>query len=54
MEARLRAANRLRTPEAIHLVTALEAGASAFVTTDRRLARVAEIPVRVLRPVESR
>lgn len=52
--ARLRAAHRLRTPDAIHLATALEAGASAFVTTDRRLARVREIPVRVLKPIPLR
>ncbi len=49
--ARLRAVHNMRTPAAIHLATALEAGASAFVTTDRRLARVREIPVRVLRPI---
>lgn len=48
--ARLRARHGLRTPDAIHLATALEAAASAFVTTDRRLARVRELPLRVLRP----
>ena len=52
--ARLRAAHRIRTPDAIHIATALEAGASAFVTMDRRLARVREIPVRVLRPAPAR
>ncbi len=46
--ARLRAAYRLRTPDAIHLATAIAAEASEFVTTDRRLARVREIDVRVL------
>lgn len=49
--ARLRALHGLRTPDAIHLATALETGASAFVTTDCRLARVRELPVRVLGPV---
>ncbi|HUM01420.1 MAG TPA: PIN domain-containing protein [Thermoanaerobaculia bacterium] len=48
--ARLRAAHGLRTPDSIHVATAIVAGAAEFVTMDRRLARVKEIPVRVLRP----
>jgi predicted nucleic acid-binding protein len=32
----LRAAHNLRTPDAIHLATALRQGAAAFVTEDRR------------------
>ncbi len=51
--ARLRARYRLRTPDAIHLATAVAARASAFVTTDRRLARVREVNVRVLDPVRT-
>jgi predicted nucleic acid-binding protein len=47
--AELRARYGVRTADAIHLATALAAGASAFVTTDRRLARVKEIEVRVLK-----
>lgn len=47
--AELRARHGVRTADAIHLATALAAGASAFVTTDRRLARVKEIEVRVLK-----
>jgi len=47
--ARLRAAYGLRTPDAIHLATAVAAEAAELVTTDRRLARVKEIEVRVLR-----
>ena len=47
--AGLRARYGVRTADAIHLATALAAGASAFVTTDRRLARVKEIEVRVLK-----
>jgi predicted nucleic acid-binding protein len=49
--AQLRARHDLCTPDAIHLATAVEAHAEEFVTTDRRLARVREIPVRVLKPV---
>lgn len=48
--ARLRSRYGLRTPDAIHIATAVAAGASAFVTTDRRLSVVREIEVRVLRP----
>lgn len=47
--AELRAKYGVRTADAIHLATALAAGASAFVTTGRRLARVKEIEVRVLK-----
>lgn len=47
--ARLRAAYGLRTPDAIHLATAVAAEAEELVTTDRRLARVKEIEVRVLK-----
>lgn len=49
--ARLRALHALATPDAIHVATAVDARAQVFVTTDRRLARVSEIPVRVLKPV---
>lgn len=52
--ARLRAAHGLRTPDAVHVATAILADAAAFVTMDRRLARVKEIPVRVLRPAASK
>ena len=48
--ARLRTRYRLSTADAIHIATALVAGAPVFLTTDRRLARVKEIDVRVLRP----
>ncbi len=52
--ARLRATHGLRTPDAIHIATAIEAQADEFVTMDRRLARVKEISVRVLGPSESK
>lgn len=52
--ARLRARHGLRTADAVHVATALASGATAFVTTDRRLARVDELEVRVLRPTPKR
>ncbi len=52
--ARLRAFHALATPDAIHVATAIEAQADEFVTTDRRLARVKEIPVRILKPTTPR
>jgi predicted nucleic acid-binding protein len=36
----LRAVHNLRTPDALHLATAIHAGADAFVSGDRRLAAV--------------
>lgn len=41
--AALRAAYRLRPADALHVATAIEHGAGAFVTNDRALRRVAEI-----------
>jgi len=52
--ARLRALHGLRTPDAIHVATALVAGAAELVTMDRRLGRIREIAVRVLRPAAPR
>jgi predicted nucleic acid-binding protein len=43
--AALRARYRLRTPDAIQLATALHAGADLFLTNDRDLRRVEDIPV---------
>lgn len=52
--ARLRSRYGLRTPDAIHVATGVAAGASAFITMDRRLSAVREIEVRVLRPAHPR
>lgn len=44
----IRATLRLKTPDALHLATAVVSGASAFLTGDRDLTRCTEIPVEVL------
>lgn len=44
----LRARYNLKTPDALHYATAVEAGASVFLTGDRGLARCLEVPVEVL------
>lgn len=46
--AALRARYGIRTPDAIQAATAIEAGATAFVTSDRRLRRLRELPVLVV------
>jgi len=46
--ARLRAAFGLRTPDAIQVATALEAGATALLTNDTRLSIVPDISIIVL------
>ena len=52
--ARLRAIHTgLRTPDAIHLATAVESGCVAFITNDRRLNGIVTIPIFVLRDVAS-
>lgn len=46
--ADLRARYSLRTPDALHLATAIEARCQAFLTNDNGLRRVAELRVLVL------
>ncbi|MEZ4636810.1 MAG: PIN domain-containing protein [Caldilineaceae bacterium] len=46
--ADLRARYNLRTPDAIHVATALTAGCEALLTNDRQLKRIEEITVLVL------
>lgn len=47
LAARLRAAHNLRTPDAIHVATALDASADCIVTNDHRLRRVEAEGIRV-------
>ena len=49
--ARLRAAYGLRTPDAIQLAAATQAGAAAFLTNDTTLARISQPEVLVLSKV---
>jgi predicted nucleic acid-binding protein len=44
----LRARYNLKTPDAIHYATAVEVGATVFLTGDRVLSRCSEVPVEVL------
>jgi predicted nucleic acid-binding protein len=46
--ARLRATHRLKTPDALQVAVASQAGCEAFLTNDRALRRVTEINVLVL------
>ena len=47
--ARLRGRYGIRTPDALHLATAVVSGADAFITADVRLFRVTEVEVMGLR-----
>jgi predicted nucleic acid-binding protein len=41
----LRAKHSVRTPDAIHIATAIRAGAAAFISGDKRLKPIKEIPI---------
>jgi predicted nucleic acid-binding protein len=44
----LRAKYNLKTPDALHYATAVEVGATVFLTGDRTLSRCSEVAVEVL------
>lgn len=50
--ADLRAAYNLRTPDALHVATALQSNCDAFLTNDFGLKRVQEIPILLLDELE--
>ncbi|MEP7289047.1 MAG: PIN domain-containing protein [Chloroflexota bacterium] len=50
--ARLRASYNLRTPDALHIATALDAACDAFLTNDNGLKRVTEIRILALDDLE--
>jgi len=50
--ADLRARYNLRTPDALHVATAIDAGCDAFLTNDTGIKRVQEIAVLVLDDLE--
>ncbi len=49
--AKLRAMYNLKTPDALHLATAIITGAELFVTNDKALKRVKEIKIQLLSDV---
>ena len=50
--AELRATHNLKTPDALHLATAIVSGADAFLTNDKGFKRVDEITILVLDELE--
>ena len=44
----LRATYGISTPDAIHIATAIDAGAQKFITNDKRLKRIKEIAIELL------
>jgi uncharacterized protein len=43
-----RARYNLKTPDALHYATAVEIGASSFITGDRGMSRCSDVPVEIL------
>lgn len=50
--AHLRAKYNLRTPDALQVATAIQTGCQAFLTNDKGLKRVTELPILVLEELE--
>ena len=50
--ANLRARYNLRTPDALHIATALESGCDAFLTNDLTIRRITELTVVILDDLE--
>lgn len=50
--AQLRAAYKLKTPDAIHIATAIDSGCDVFITNDDNLKKVQEITVLTLRDIK--
>lgn len=48
LAAQLRAAYRLKTPDAIHIATAIDSGCDYFITNDDHLKKVKEIKILTL------
>ena len=44
----MRAEYGLRTPDALHIATAIEAGAQAFITNDRSMRKVSQLKIVML------
>ncbi len=52
LAAELRARYNLRTPDALHVACAIDAGCDAFLTNDTAIKRVSEISILVLDDLE--
>lgn len=52
LAARLRARHNLRTPDALHVAAAIDAGCQAFLTNDKDIRRVTEMAILVLDELE--
>ena len=50
--ARLRARYNLRTPDALHVATAIDSGCDAFLTNDAAIKRVTDIAILILDELE--